>query len=219
MKDSSGQEARENNRRTSLWKLGILLLFSQITIGSIVYLIAIDSNERVQFVAAEKAGLPIVSALMTEIAHISRFRGSCSAVQVLGADLGRQFGERCTESAHALRGLNIEFPEGEMSASTFFDQNTKLTHERLELVDQEFIASNAILDPEPESYQLGFEVYRLLPRMVEAIGVVRGQYALVVSGNLPISIFNRSVGRLEHLLFEYEQNSRVFKRNYEMINP
>lgn len=210
MKQFDSVDSIAKSSRTSRWFLAGFFLLSQITVGIVSYLIIHDANDRSAFVEAEIDGLPEVEILTTELQRLGQYRGSCSALLTGDAELELAFSERCSRAAEALRAVDILPLEQLSSPTEFFEQLTAMSRDRLNAIEQTFIDSNAILDPEHESYQLGFLVYRLYPNLIEAVGRIRGQEALVAAGELSISELHRSLGKLEYLIFEYQQNNQVF---------
>lgn len=212
MVDKHVLELISKSNRTSLWFLAAFVLLTQITIGTLSYLVVNDANVRSEFVNAEIKGLPKLEKLTAELIKIGRYRGSCSAAQVSseGSLAAQRFFHICSTAGLELQSVGVEAPLPSSTPSIFFDRLTNLALERLRSIEELFRLSNAILDPEPESYQIGVLLYRLYPELIESIGRVRGQSALVERGYLPRLILERSLGRLEYILLAYEQNAKVF---------
>ena len=211
--DNPSPESIKKASQTSLWFLCEFILLSQVTIGTISYLIVDDADERYQFVETEIKGLPKVEKLTAELTLIGQYRGSCSTAQVSAEDSfeAQRFSDMCTTAGRELQSLGIEPPRLDSAPSVFFEQMTNLASDRISSIDDTFRSSNAILDPEAESYQLGVLLYRLYPALIESIGRVRGQSALVAAENLPRSTFERSLGQLEYNLLQYKQNAELFR--------
>lgn len=200
------------SNRTSLWFLGAFVLLTQITIGTLSYLVFNDANVRSEFVEAEIKGLPELEKLTAELIMIGRYRGSCSAAQVSSEDslVAQRFFDICSTAGLELQSVGVEAPLPSSTPSIFFDRMTNLALERLRSIEEIFRLSNAILDPEPESYQKGVMLYRLFPELIESIGRVRGQSELVEKGYLPRLTLQRTLGQLEYILLAYKQNNEVF---------
>jgi len=158
-----------------------LLVISQ----PILLVVAYQSISRIQEVidttVVQQEAIPEAREIITRLVQIGEYRGSCVASALLGKD-AQTFDSLCNERFETLNAVYVDLPvivNGQ--TETFFDSISQLNKDKIIQLNRLYIDSKAILDPNSRTYQLGFEVYRFYPRMIELLGRARGMLTIAAT--------------------------------------
>ena len=157
-----------------------MLLIAQpilLTVGyqSISRIQAISDTTELQL-----AAIPEVRVVTERLVLLGEYRGSCVTAALVQTGEQSWLDTLCAERYNELTPVYPSLPLLQNSdIAEFFKRVTEINQQNIETLNRLYVESKAILDPEAQTYQLGFEVYRFYPQLVEYLGFVRGSLAAV----------------------------------------
>jgi len=188
-----------NRHKGSGWIL-ILLLIAQPILLAVGY----QAVSRIQALRdtteLQLAALPRARAVTQRLVRLGEYRGSCTAAALMESDIESELATLCTDRYNELVSNNPRLPVLQVNKiPEFFQQVTEINRENLAALNRLYVDSKAIVDPEVLTYQLGFEVYRFYPQLIEHLGVARGSLASIKFEFIDPNVLSYTKGRIAQI--------------------
>lgn len=189
----------QNRLKGSGWIL-ILLLIAQ----PILLIVGYQAISRIQVVRdtteVQLAALPEVRAITDRLVKLGEYRGSCAAAVLMDSSAQSMLETLCKDRYNELVSVEPSLPVLQKNdILEFFQQVTERNREDLAALNRLYIESKAILDPAALTYQLGFEVYRFYPQLMEHLGVARGSLAKIRFGLIDPKVLTYTKGGIAQI--------------------
>ncbi|HHW78881.1 MAG TPA: HAMP domain-containing protein, partial [Xanthomonadaceae bacterium] len=193
--------------RLKIWqKLALLAAALGMPIALLTYLLVAEKNLAIDFAHQEIRGVQYLQPVRALLQHLAEHRGMSNAYLSGDASFREKITAKQSQLAEDLKAVDtvdtqyggflnsadswqaIKVDWQNLGASVFnltapdsFARHTALIEKLLDLTIHVGIASNLVLDPDPDSYYLMDIVVDRLPFVVENLGQLRGMAAGIVA--------------------------------------
>ena len=185
----SGLEGRD-------WIL-VMLLIAQPILLTVGY----QSISRIQTISdtteLQLAAITEVREVTEHLLLLGEYRGSCATAALVHTGEQSWLDTLCAERYNELTPVYPSLPVRQNSNyAEFFQRVTEINQQNIDTLNRLYVESKAILDPQALTYQLGFEVYRFYPQLMEHLGFVRGSLAGVKFGGADAKVLFEKGGAI-----------------------
>lgn len=167
----------------------------------ILLTVGYQSISRIQAISdtteLQLAAIPEVREVTERLLLLGEYRGSCATAALVDAGEQSWLDTLCAERYNELTPIYPSLPSLQNGDNAeFFQRVTEITQQNFDTLNRLYVESKAILDPQAPTYQLGFEVYRFYPQLMEHLGFVRGSLAGIKFGGVDTKVLFEKGGAI-----------------------